>query len=132
MASPLRQAGLVGIARELRCFLLLLFCAGLLISLDVRAVTPPISAVSVLTYHNDNFRTGQNTNEAILTPANVATTNFARLFSQTVDGYVFAEPLIVANLSIPGQGVRNVLFVATEHDSVYAFDADKTNSAPLW
>jgi len=132
MASPLRQAGLVGIARELRCFLLLLFCAGLLISLDVRAVTPPISAVSVLTYHNDNFRTGQNTNEAILTPANVATTNFARLFSQTVDGYVFAEPLIVANLSIPGQGVRNVMFVGTEHDSVYAFDADKTNSAPLW
>ena len=84
MASPLRQAGLFGIARESRYFLGLLLCAGLLISLDVRGVTPPISAVSVLTYHNDNFRTGQNTNEAILTPANVATTKTVRAIAVSV------------------------------------------------
>lgn len=130
MPAPLkaRRTGLSGFPFE-SCFLLL---SAFLLWSNTQAATPPILPVSVLTYHNDNFRTGQNTNEAILTPANVATTNFARLFSQPVDGVVFAEPLVVANLSIPGRGVRNVLFIATEHDSVYAFDADRTNSSPLW
>jgi hypothetical protein len=125
------RAGRGGLPLQLRHSLFL--CAGLLLWIDASAAAiPPIPAVSVLTYHNDNARTGQNTNEAILTPANVASTNFAKLFSQTVDGYVFAEPLVAANVNIPGQGVRNVLFIATEHDSVYAFDADQTNSSPLW
>ncbi len=85
----------------------------------------------VLTYHNDNARTGQNLRETLLTPANVRSATFGKLFSWTVDGYVYAEPLYVANVPIGGH-LRNVLFVATQHDSVYAFDADAPLDAPLW
>jgi hypothetical protein len=86
----------------------------------------------VLTYHNDNARSGQNLVETILTPANVNSGAFGKLFSYSVDGEIYAQPLYVANLSIPRNGVHNVVFVVTEHDSVYAFDADGRQTAPLW
>src|SRR5277367_5811870 len=82
---------------------------------------------SVLTWHNDNARTGQNLQETQLTPANVTPGSFGRLGTLSVDGKVDAQPLYVPALAIPSLGshnVRNVLYVATEHDSVYAFDAD--------
>lgn len=79
--------------------------------------------VSVTTYHNDNSRTGQNTQETVLTPANVGTSQFGKLFTVLVDGQIYAQPLYAANLNIAG-GTHNVVFVATEGDSVYAFDAD--------
>jgi hypothetical protein len=86
----------------------------------------------VFTHHNDNFRTGQNLNETVLTPANVTPAKFGKLFSYPLDGIAYASPLYVANVSIPGQGLHNVVYVATEHDSVYAFDADGLSSNPLW
>src|SRR3984957_16745354 len=84
----------------------------------------------VLTYHNDNARTGQNLTEQILTTANVKT-SFGKLFEDSVDGLVDAQPLIKTQVAIPGQGTRNVIYVVTENDSVYAFDAD-TSGPALW
>jgi len=96
---------------------------------------PTATYASVLTYHNDNGRTGANTNETLLTPGNVNTNNFGLLFQYAVDGFVFAQPLYVPNLAIPGQGTHNVLFIATEHNSIYALDADNNsgvNGGILW
>ena len=86
----------------------------------------------VATYHNDNARTGQNTLETMLTPANVNVAQFGRLYSFPVDGYVYAQPLYIPQVPIPGNGVHNVVVVATQHDSVYAFDADSSSPTPLW
>lgn len=78
----------------------------------------------VVTWHNDNARTGQNLGEKILTLQNVNHRTFGKLFVIAVDGKVDAEPLYAEKLEIANQGLRNALVVATEHDSVYAFDAD--------
>lgn len=98
-------------------------------TLTVNTTQPPPSSVSVLTYHNDNQRTGLNASETILTTSNVNQSTFGKLGFMAVDGLVDAEPLYVSNLTVAG-AAHNVLFVATEHDSVYAFDAD--TFAQLW
>jgi hypothetical protein len=93
------------------------------------------SSIDVVTYHYDNQRTGQNTNETILTTANVNSAKFGKLGAFTVDGKVDAQPLYLSNVSVPGHGTRNVLYVATEHGSVFAFDAESVSGntgSPLW
>ena len=94
------------------------------------ATASAIIPTDVLTYHNDIERTGQNLTEQILTPTNVKS-SFGQLFQDSVDGLVDGQPLIKTNVSIPGQGTHNVVYVVTENDTVYAFDAD-TAGAPLW
>jgi outer membrane protein assembly factor BamB len=84
----------------------------------------------VLTYHNDNARAGLNGSESVLTTANVNVNQFGKVLSVPLDGYVYAQPLILTGVSIPSQGVHNVVYVATEHESLYAIDAD--NGAVLW
>jgi hypothetical protein len=84
------------------------------------------------THHNDNYRTGQNLGETVLTPQNVNAGSFGKLFSYALDGLSMASPLYVAGVDIPGQGLHNVVYVATQHDTVYAFDADGRSTVPLW
>jgi len=89
----------------------------------------------VLTQHNDNTRSGLNANETLLTPANVNVKSFGKLFTQSVDGIIVAQPLY-ANQVLMNDGVlHNVVYVATQNNTVYAFDADSTqgnNASPLW
>ena len=110
----------------------LLGCGGGGSETSKATTTPPTPYTGVLTYHSDNARTGQNLSETILTPTNVNSQQFGKLQSYPLDGLVYAQPLYVANVTIPGSGSRNLVYVATEHDSVYAFDADGRSSDPLW
>ncbi len=101
----------------------------------VGLLTSVPAQVNVVTYHYDNARTAQNVNETLLNPTNVNKGSFGFRFSQPVDGYIVGEPLYLSNVTIPGVGKHNVVYVATLNDSVYAFDADSNtgaNAAPLW
>jgi len=88
------------------------------------------AATDVLTYHNDLARTGQNLTESILTTSNVNVATFGKLAYYPVDGLVDAAPLYASNVVVPSNGTHNLLIVATENDSVYAFDAD--SGATIW
>jgi hypothetical protein len=87
------------------------------------------AGVDVTTYHNDNARTGQNLNESILTTAKVNASSFGKLFVFAVDGLVDAQPLYLGGMSVAG-ATHNVLYIVTEHGSVYAADAD--TGVSLW
>ena len=90
------------------------------------------TGVNVTLWHYDTSRTGLNPNEASLAPSNVSAQTFGKLFSYQVDGYVYGTPLIMSNITVNG-AMHNVMYVATEHDSVYAFDSDNPgNGTPLW
>ena len=94
-----------------------------------------VLSVSVTTWHNDLARTGLNSNELSLTPQNVGSGTFGELISYPVTGQVYAQPLYVSNLAIPGKGTHNVIFVVTENNDVYALDANSNAGASagvLW
>jgi hypothetical protein len=108
------------------------FAASLAL-IPIFALLPHSPALAqVLTAQYDNARTGATLHETTLTPANVNATHFGKIFSYAVDGDVYAQPLYLAGVEIPGKGTHNVIFIATEHNSVYAFDADGNASGPLW
>ena len=91
--------------------------------------------VRVITYRNNLARSGENLEEIILTPSNVNSAQFGKILSLPVDGQVYAQPLYMPAVTIPGKGLKNVVLVATQHNSVYAFDADSSsgvNDHPLW
>ncbi len=91
------------------------------------------SSVDVATYHDDVARTGENTNETTLTPSNVNSTKFGKVAFLSTDGKVDAEPLYLSQISMPSQGMRNVLYVATENDTVYAFNVTPNgNEGAIW
>ncbi|MCZ7358131.1 MAG: hypothetical protein O8C66_09445 [Candidatus Methanoperedens sp.] len=87
----------------------------------------------LVTQHNDNNRSGANLNEVILNTSNVNPAQFGKLYTLQVDGQIYAQPLYLCNVNIPNQGIHNVIYIATMHNTVYAFDADDPNATlPLW
>src|SRR5664279_5491499 len=97
------------------------------------AVSPCVHAqVDVLTQHNDNFRTGVNLRETILTPKNVNQAQFGMIFKRVVDDQLYTQPLVVTGVTVGG-GTRDLVYVTTVNNSVYAFDAnDADASLPVW
>src|SRR5712691_4523859 len=91
-----------------------------------------LCTAQVTTSQYDNARTGATLNEKILTPQNVNAQRFGKLGAFKVDGPVYAQPLFAPDVEIPGKGTHDVLYVATEHDSVFAFDANRPGDTPLW
>ncbi len=138
LKSPEQNLGLVGFSVFGAVVLVavlglhLVSCNG---SSPVKQAPPPppppgTNGTNVTTYHNDNARSGQNLTETILTPSNVNSSRFGKLFVISVDGKVDAQPLYLTQLNVPNHGTHNVLYVETEHASVYGFDAD--TGALLW
>jgi hypothetical protein len=96
------------------------------------ALAAIVAVGQVTTSQYDNLRTGATLNEKTLTPQNVNARLFGRLGAFKVDGAVYAQPLFIPSVEIPSKGKQHVLFIATEHDSVYAFDAARPGDPPLW
>jgi hypothetical protein len=112
-----------------------LAAATVVAGLACALLSPPsaLAQTPVLTQHNDHARTGANLDETVLTTTTVNVSQFGKLFERTVDDEIYGQPLYVPGVTIPGVGVRNVVYVATNNDSVYAFDADNpAATAPLW
>ena len=105
-----------------------LYCLAPLLYL---AATWSVAAQNITTYNYDNMISGINARETMLTPANVNVATFGQLFDAPIDGAAYAQPLYLANVAIPNKGTHNVVYIATCHDSVYAFDAD-SGGDPLW
>lgn len=93
---------------------------------------PSSAPVAVVTRNYDNARSGVNLQETVLTPDSVNAAHFGKLFSYAVDGSIYGQPLYVPAVNVAGKGTHNVVYVATENDSVYAFDADQDGGGPLW
>jgi hypothetical protein len=125
LATILRLKHLIGTVRVLA------LCTGiaLVFAAEVRIRTAG-AGPDMVTYHNDAARTGQNLNETILTTSAVNASIFGKVRLFPTDGKVDAQPLYLSGVAIPGQGTHNVLYVATEHDTVYGFDAG--TGATLW
>lgn len=98
--------------------------------LSAGSTSVPVARVSVLTRHDDNARSGANLHESQLTPSVLRSGAFGPLFTLFVDGFVYAQPLVATDVDLGAGGVHDVVYVATEHDSLYAFDAN--SGAPLW
>ncbi len=96
------------------------------------STTASVSTIGVLTQHNDNARTGANLSETILNTSNVKAGQFGKLFELKVDGQVYAQPLYVGGVSLADETIHNIVFVATMHNSVYAFDADDPSGTLFW
>ena len=107
-------------------------CYRAVVLLVVVALATLAGAQRVITSQYDNARTGAILNETELTPRNVNVQHFGKIFTLHVDGDVYAQPLFLGGVEIPGKGRHDVLFIATEHDSIYAFDAYGNPSTPLW
>jgi len=101
------------------------------VNATANVMNPPPGSAMVTTYHNDDVRDGVNSSESTLNLSNVSSQQFGKLAALQVDGQIYAQPLYVPNLNIGGV-VHNVVFVATENDTVYAFDADGLSSSALW
>ena len=101
------------------------------VNATVSVITAPAGSMSMLTYHNDDVRDGANTSETVLSPSNVNWQQFGKVARLQVDGQLYAQPLYVPNLVVGGV-THNVVFVATENDTIYAFDADGLSDSALW
>ncbi len=101
------------------------------VSANAAVTVVNVALSAVLTYHNDDARDGAYMQEVTLTPANVNSTKFGKLFSYSVDGQIYAQPLYLPQMSIAG-GTHDVVYVETQNNSVYAFDATGTQTTPFW
>ncbi|HWX19676.1 MAG TPA: hypothetical protein VN578_07195 [Candidatus Binatia bacterium] len=120
-----------GMGRRGALPVLLLFGQAAVLCTGALAGTP--GGVGILTHNGNNFRTGANLNETMLRVSNVNTNQFGLLYTRPVDDQIYAQPLVVPDVNIPGKGARNLVIVATVNDSVYAFDADDGSvGTPYW